>query len=49
MVSLKNGKKSRLARNGPFSQILSHMYVCMYVCMYVYVCVCMYVCMYVCV
>ena len=23
MVSLKNGKKSRLARNGPFSQILS--------------------------
>ena len=27
MVSLKNGKKSRLARNCPFSQILSHMYI----------------------
>ena len=24
--SLKNGKKSRLARNGPFSQILSHIF-----------------------
>ena len=25
-MSLKNGKKSHLARNGPFSQILSHNY-----------------------